>query len=67
MTGIALIYDDEDIPETLIGSSLPDVITLEIPDGSKFMGVFGVAKDNTITELGIIVVDTECTENDDLI
>ena len=62
MTGIALIYDDEDIPETLIGSSLPDFITLEIPDGSKFMGVFGVAKDDTITELGIIVVDIECTK-----
>ena len=26
------------------------------------MGVFGQANDNTITELGIIVVDIECTK-----
>ena len=61
VTGLALIYDDDDIPETLIGSSLPDFITVEIPDGSNFMGVFGKVKDNTIIELGIIVFDTECT------
>ena len=68
VTGIALIYDDAEKAETLIGSTLITSISIEIPDESNFMGIFGVAN-NTITELGVIVQDTACTteEDDDII